>query len=281
MKRVLKTLREFLEIRGLSFVRTETMQRLVLGQYELIRQNNFLDFLDFLSPEAMRIALRIFRQSHGENFQDIFAMLILGLDRNGFFVEFGATDGISGSNSYMLEKKFGWKGILAEPARGWARALQENRHVEISHKCVWRDSGEKLAFREVEDGGFSTLDAFRMADRHAARREKGQIYDVETITLNDLLTNYNAPSQIDFLSIDTEGSEFEILSNFNFVDWQVSILAVEHNFRPDREDIRALMRSHGYVRAPVKVSKFDDWYVAGSLESAMRTIFRPDLKDDN
>ena len=41
------------------------------------------------------------------------------------------------------------------------------------------------------------------------------------------------------------------------------------------------MRSHGYVRAPVKVSKFDDWYVAGSLESAMRTIFRPDLKDDN
>ena len=54
--------------------------------------------------------------------------------------------------------------------------------------------------------------------------------------------------EIDYLSIDTEGSEYEILAAFPFEDWDIRLITVEHNFTPMREDIRTLLERHGYVR---------------------------------
>ncbi len=78
----------------------------------------------------------------------------------------------------------------------------------------------------------------------------------------DLLEKYNAPNQIDYLSIDTEGSEFDILNSFDF-NWKYKILmiTVEHNFTLKRNEIFELLSRYGYKRVYEDVSMFDDWYV--------------------
>lgn len=274
MKLALAALRKVLEAFGVAVTRPATLRGLVLDRRELERTKGFFEFLRALTPDAAAKAAELFPASRGENFQDIFAMLVLGTENEGFFVEFGATDGVTGSNSYLMEKSFGWRGVLAEPAQGWLDALKQNRTAVISNKCVWRESGQRLAFRETSDGGLSTLEAFSQRDRHAARRQAGRTYDVETISLNDLLENCDAPTVIDLLSVDTEGSEFEILSALDFEKWKVSVLIVEHNFRPEREQINALMTGRGYMRGPTSVSKYDDWYVASHLSSRLKSMFR-------
>ena len=98
-------------------------------------------------------------------------------------------------------------------------------------------------------------------DSHKEARKSGSVYEVETISLNDLLSNFDAPSKIDYLSIDTEGSEFEILKDFHFHKYQFSVITCEHNFTPMREKIYSLLTQNGYVRKYPHLSQFDDWYI--------------------
>jgi len=193
--------------------------------------------------------------------QDIFVLLETGFKRNGFFVEFGATNGIDLSNTYLLEKRFGWNGILAEPATCWHEELKKNRTASIEIDCVWVESGKSLNFNMVSDAELSTINKFNDRDHHANLRQQGTNYQVKTISLLDLLVKYNAPKNIDFLSIDTEGSEFDILSAFDFDQYTISIITCEHNFTHDRQKIYELLTSKGYQRKFHGVSRWDDWYV--------------------
>ena len=195
--------------------------------------------------------------------QDLFVLSELKLKRNGFFVEFGATNGVDLSNTHLLEKEFGWNGILAEPARVWHDALKKNRTCNIETRCVWSSSGSVLTFSEAEWAELSTVSAFKSSDHHEKSRERSRTYTVETISLLDLLKNHNAPESIDYLSIDTEGSEFEILSAFDFDKYRFGFISCEHNFTPAREQILNLLSSRGYKRKYEDISVFDDWYVRG------------------
>jgi FkbM family methyltransferase len=185
----------------------------------------------------------------------------LDFKKNGYFVEFGATNGVDLSNSYLLEKEFEWTGILAEPAQCWHQELRENRSSHIETNCVWRDSKSTLNFNEVDSAELSTISTYSSSDNHSATRKNGKNYEVSTISLLDLLEKYNAPKQIDYLSIDTEGSEFEILSNFDFAKYQFNVITVEHNYTPIRGQIFNLLTSNGYKRKYIGLSKWDDWYV--------------------
>ena len=193
--------------------------------------------------------------------QDIFVLSELDCKTGGYFVEFGATNGVDLSNTYLLETKFGWTGILAEPAKVWAEALTKNRKCHIDYDCVWSTSGEVLEFNEVNAAELSTISTFSGVDEHAATRTSGTKYPVTTISLLDLLKKYNAPRTIDYLSIDTEGSEFEILSAFDFDAYQFRVITCEHNYTPMREKIYNLLTSKGYTRKFPNLSHFDDWYV--------------------
>lgn len=204
-------------------------------------------------------------------------MLVLQEQASGFFVEFGATNGVSGSNTFLMEKTFGWSGILAEPARCWHDALALNRTATISHKCVWREGGARLTFRETQEAGFSTLDVLTAKDRHVARRTAAGIYEVDTITLSQLLAYHDAPAVIDYMSIDTEGSELDILQAFDFTRHRPRILTVEHNYRPDRADMVALMTAQGYGRAPLGVSAQDDWFICSTLANRLPDLFLQEI----
>ncbi len=206
--------------------------------------------------------------SAAQVFQDLLALFVLGEKRDGFFVEFGATDGVSFNNTYLLEREYGWHGILAEPARGWQSALRQNRHAAIETQCVWARSGDTLEFNEPYAGELSTIDEYSRRDQYAQQRTAGKHYSVETISLNDLLRRHEAPRRIDYMSIDTEGSEFNILNNFDFTAYEIALVTVEHAYvAQDRENIAALMQRNGFARILEPYSLFDDWYVNRRLLS--------------
>jgi len=210
---------------------------------------------DFLAYVIKQI-----NKSKAQLCQDLFVLFFSGQKQNGYFVEFGATNGITLSNTYLLEKSFGWDGILAEPARGWHSDLKNNRNCEIEAKCVWSKTGEKLNFNEVDEGELSTIEQFENRDGHFAAREQGEKYIVESISLNDLLQTHGAPRFIDYLSVDTEGSELLILSNFDFSKYDIRIITVEHNYTKEREEIHKLLTKNGYQRIFTGFSQWDDWY---------------------
>lgn len=161
----------------------------------------------------------------------------------------------------MLEKYYNWSGLLVEPSKKFHDDLFKNRSSTIDTRCVFSETGRKVTFNEVQEGELSTIDSFSNQDSHKKRRAKGIKYDVETITLEDLLDEYKCPKKIDYLSIDTEGSEFEILENFNFKKYSFDIISVEHNFlEPKRSLIKNLLEANGYERALPKISRWDDWY---------------------
>ena len=197
--------------------------------------------------------------------QDLFVLSQLGFKRNGFFVEFGATNGIDFSNTHLMETKFDWNGILAEPAKLWHSSLNKNRSASIEVDCVWKTSGETLLFNEVNDGNggeLSTINSFSSSDHHyQTRKTSSNKYKVNTISLNDMLEKYNAPKNIDYLSIDTEGSEYEILKTFDFDKYKVKIITCEHNYSPTRNKVQSLLSANGYQRKFNEFSLWDDWYM--------------------
>ena len=90
---------------------------------------------------------------------------------------------------------------------------------------------------------------------------------VNTISLIALLKKYNAPKEIDYLSVDTEGSELDILSAFDFNEYRFNCITIEHNFTENREKLKFLLEQNGYKRVFEHLSKWDDWYIAESLDS--------------
>jgi FkbM family methyltransferase len=200
-------------------------------------------------------------KSQSQHKQDLFVLSELGFKRDGYFVEFGATNGKDISNTWLLENTFGWTGIVAEPGKNWQEDLAKNRKCHVETKCVWSESGKVLTFNQTRNPDLSCINDYSNSDQWAAQRMNGTTYDVETISLNDLLEKYNAPTEIDYLSIDTEGSEFEILSNFDFDKYKIKVITCEHNHTPMREFIQQLLAVYGYVRKYPNLSDVDDWFV--------------------
>jgi FkbM family methyltransferase len=220
-----------------------------------------LEVLQHLESNNSKELLQYLGKSKSQLRQDLFVLSHLGFKKNGFFVEFGATNGLDLSNSHIMEKEFGWNGILAEPATCWHKELKNNRICNIETDCVWRDSQSVLTFNQVDVAELSTINIFSDDDSHGKARKKGKTYEVQTISLNDLLKKYNAPKMIDYLSIDTEGSEYEILSHFDFSEYSYKVITCEHNYTPMREKLFSLLTQQGYQRVFEEISLWDDWYV--------------------
>lgn len=223
------------------------------------RENGFFDlqFLRAIPEQHRNRCFDLLDRSRSQLRQDLFALAMLDFREGGYFVEFGATDGENLSNTCLMERDFGWTGLLAEPGRSWHSLLRANRACTVDTRCVWHTTGETLQFTEaphLEQSGITSYVKTR-------RRLRGQTYDVATISLNDLLAEQGAPAVIDYMSVDTEGSEFGILNAVDFDRWSFRVLTIEHNFAPQRTDIHALLTGKGYRRVLESVSRFDDWYL--------------------
>jgi len=250
---------------GYSLIPTKGLQELEHSS-RVGRILKVISLVEFPSDLTQNEKESLISNSRSQIGQDLVALSTFQRIHGGFFVEFGATNGIDGSNTYLLEKFFGWTGILSEPARKWKDMLPKNRSAIIDLRCVFNQSGLKLKFREAA-GGLSTLSSFMGSDGHASARRQSQEYKVETVSLNDLLFEHKAPSHIDFLSIDTEGSELLILSALDFSRYSFGFICVEHNFTENRSPIQKLLESNGYRQVYPELSDFDDWFVLATNQT--------------
>ena len=166
------------------------------------------------------------------------------------------------SNTYTLENELQWTGTLAEPDVQWFDSLKKNRpKANIITKCVWKKSGEILKFIDAE--GLSTISLYNNKDMYQNIRNGKKEFNVETITLHEMLVKHNAPKRIDYLSIDTEGSEFDILKAHDFSKYTFDVITCEHNYTSNRKKIYDLLTEKGYKRKYENLSLVDDWYVRG------------------
>jgi FkbM family methyltransferase len=270
-----KYLNSFFKRFGLMILRDSSVsiyQKIAVEYEKNFRSGNDIAFLLTIPDVDIKKVLKLAPLSKSQIRQDLFALTANDFKRNGYFVEFGATDGVSLNNTHLLETEFGWKGILVEPAKMWHNNLKLNRQAHISTSCVWSDSGKNIEFIEASIPELSTVQEYVKCDSHAGARQILKTYAVETISLNDLLAQYEAPNIVDYMSIDTEGSEYLILSTVDFSKWKFRVITVEHNFTDKREMIQDLLALNGYLRVCEEASSFDDWYLNRELVNTGRFL---------
>lgn len=172
--------------------------------------------------------------------------------RNGIFVEIGAHDGITKSNSYFFEKYLGWSGICIEPISELFELLEKNRSCTCIKGCIANFTGTaeflKISgYSEMLSGLSSHYD-----ERHLERIEKElQLYGGSKATIQvpcyklvDIFKTHGI-SHVDYLSVDTEGSELAVLQSIDFEVIDISIIGVENNY--NTQEARKFLTKKGYA----------------------------------
>jgi FkbM family methyltransferase len=210
--------------------------------------------------------------------QDFFVLccLLVAPDIPHFFIEAGAADGIQWSNTKILEAICGWRGILVEPCKAYETLLHNNRTSTVDTRCLASVSGNKVLFREVSPAclefpysspELSCVDQLMPDDWASNARSNNSItYEVETVSFDHLMSTHASPYHIGYLSLDTEGSEMQILSSIDFSRYVIDIVTVEHNFRVhDMRQIKAFMEEKGFMVVLEDLSHCDFWFVRRPL----------------
>lgn len=183
---------------------------------------------------------------------------IFGRKKNGYFIELGACDGELFSNTYYLEKHLDWKGICIEPNPNFTEKLKQNRNCNLSFSPVFSESGKKVIFTVDNEGELSGISNYITHNKTNFTE-----IELETKTLTQILDECSAPSYIDYMSLDTEGSELEVLKGLDFNKYTIGYICVEHNFRPLRYKIMQFLFEKGYKHA--RWNRFDDEYMHDTL----------------
>lgn len=246
---------------GLTFLRTRTLIDYLKTDFDrkrLIRELRFIDKYG-MAPNLNFANLRL--KSRSQLGQDLWVLIGTSFKKDGTFMEIGAADGKTFSNTYLLEKEFGWKGVVVEPARIWHQELQNNRDCLIDVRCCSSESEVEVDFIETPSAMLSTIAQYKNSDTHSHERKKGLLYKVKTVSLNDLFEQYFPKGQVDYLSIDTEGNEEDILRNLDFTRFSFKFASIENAFDKQKsERIHELLIRNGYKQVLQDVSEFDDYY---------------------
>ena len=156
----------------------------------------------------------------------------------GFFLDIGAHDGITFSNTYVLERRYNWTGLCIEANPLTFGKLSQNRRATCINACLDNRVGEvDFALRGM-NGGILGAD---LDNREYAKAS--HVQRVKTVPLMNILMERSAPSIIDYMSIDVEGAEDRVLESFDFSRYQFNCLTIE---RPS-ERLRTTFAEHGYL----------------------------------
>lgn len=157
--------------------------------------------------------------------------------KNGFFLDVGAHDGVSLSNTFILEKRYKWNGICIEANPKTFIALKASRDSKCINACIDKQSGSVRFVINAMIGGILSKDC----DNH--RVNNNEIIEINTVPLQQLLIQEKAPSVIDYLSIDIEGAEDRALLEFDFDAYRFNCITIE---RPSKQ-LRKLLMDKGYL----------------------------------
>lgn len=174
--------------------------------------------------------------------QDIWALNKYPKRIKGYYVDVGCSDGIVLNNTYLLELN-GWYGIGVDP-------LPINFDSRPSTKLytnVLSSSIEIIDYLITDDSMYSGILKNINHHKNLITNKNTIIKQLTTQTLYNILLDAKSPRFIHYLSLDTEGSEYDILKNFPFNKYVFGCISVEHNYiEPERTLIRNLLYKHGY-----------------------------------
>ena len=212
-----------------------------------------LSIFFFNKSNIYNFILKNQKDSKSQIFQDLFVLYYSGKKKNGFFIEIGGGNGYDLSNTYLLEKKFKWQGIICEPNTTLQKKILKLRSAKLIKKPITKKSTKFVSFYE-------NIDPYQSSIIKTNNFQKVRKFN--SLSLNDLLQDYADNKIIDYISIDTEGNELEIIKNFNFNKFKVKIFTIEHNFnKNNRNLIFQIMNKNKYTRIHKSISYMDDWYV--------------------
>jgi FkbM family methyltransferase len=176
-----------------------------------------------------------------------------GQSRTGLFVEVGANDPVAGSQTWHLEQN-GWRGVLVEPQSAHFAKLREQRKNSqvFQVACSSPDMEGEMDLLLADQDGSSTLR--RQRDTHGTHFVGTE--RVKVTTLDKVLQSAGV-AKIDFLSLDVEGHEIEVMRGLDFARYQPALILIEDGVR-DLSKHRFL-KSRGYRL--VKRTTINNWYV--------------------
>lgn len=157
-------------------------------------------------------------------------------DYKGVCVEVGAYDGKSGSNTLYFEER-GWKCLCVEPIPSQYEKCKAIRK-EVVNCCVGETNEDDVPFTVFKignDGKNESAISSLEPDSRLIESHKHMIKTTETIlvkvrTLTQLLDEAHFPKDIDFISIDTENTELNVLKGFDLNKYNVKVLVIENNY---------------------------------------------------
>lgn len=211
-------------------------------------------------PEKLREVLFLPASEHRTQLnQDLFGLLHNRF-RPGYFLEIGANDGFTLSNTIYLEQHFGWKGLLVEANPEYRESLAR-RQADVMLAAVVEKEGH-YTFRSA--GLFGGL-ADTLDPAHAGRTQQSRTIEVWGTTLRRILEEKQAPRTIDFVSIDVEGAEVPIVEQLcGLADFRFGSGCIEHNGRDeDYRRIASLLEGAGYRIAWPRQTQHDLFFVDG------------------
>lgn len=178
--------------------------------------------------------------------------------RNGVFIDVGAHDGVTYSNTYFFEQELAWSGLCVEPVPTLFQKLEKNRGCICVQGCISDKNckSQFLAVTSAIDTEYTEMlsGLVDMYDeRHLQRIDKElalfggtkEILEIECYRLDDLLKFYNI-AHVDYLSIDVEGAEMLVLKSIDFSNVDIDVITIENNY--DTKDIENFLKAKGYTR---------------------------------
>jgi FkbM family methyltransferase len=206
------------------------------------------------------------RRYHSQKGQDRWVIETFGRLHGGFFVELGAGDGRTHSNTLTLERDYRWRGLLIEANPHYAELIRMRRAAQCVTACIDQVEGEAnflslgyLSGIIGEDTDHST--AMRPSVVMARSPQR-----TATRTLASVLEEVAAPNQIDYLSLDVEGAEYRVLRDFPFDRYRFSSMTIE---RPSQE-LHDLLSAAGYIL--VRARFFDGFYLSDTLAAKVKAV---------
>ena len=186
------------------------------------------------------------KKNYSQLDQDLWILSKFDTDYKGFYIDIGANDGVTISNSLLLEEK-GWLGVCIEPAPTEFEKLNNNRKSNNYNICI-SDFNGKCHFSE--NGFFG-----KISDKNTG--------NTDCLTLEYFLDNIDSPKVIDYLSIDVEGGEYDIIRNFPFDKYFVKYITIEHNAYGSnftlKNNINSILSKYFNLEQE-NVGEFEDWY---------------------
>ena len=180
--------------------------------------------------------------------------------RNGYFLEAGAAHGHALSNTFLLEKRYHWRGLCIEANPILFRDLKRVRSTICLNMCLDSIEGEVDFLIRGLVGGIVDDNTDNKSSYFTS--DHNEIVKVKTKTLYSILKDENAPKIIDYFSLDVEGAEERVLSKFPFNEYIFNCLTIE---RPSKK-LKEILVLNGYILIK-EIPEHDAFYIHESFLS--------------